>query len=157
MNRDLEDFVRRLFSWIGQLTEWLADRSLDHEARHGSQVLAVALGSREVFVSFRDQVYLLSAEDAGPLLPGHMLSQDERRALFGPKGDAREEQRLTGRAWAGIEVLTAGESGAASLCLKQADGRVRRWTLASTSAAEDLGARLGGPLGAGVVPESRLP
>jgi hypothetical protein len=154
---NLENESRSAFRWIGHLTEWLADRRLDHEARHGSQVLAVALGSREVFVLFRDQVYLVGAEDAGPLLPGHMLSQDERRAIFGPKGDAREEQRLTGRAWAGIEVSTAGESGAASLCLKQADGTVRRWTFASTSAAEDLRARLGGRLDAGVAPGSHLP
>ena len=133
-------------NWIGQLTEWLAEWRLEHEARHGSQVLAVALGSRDVFVLFRDQVYLLSAEDAGPLLPGHMLSREERRALFGPKGDAREEQRLSRRAWTGIEVLPAGAAGAASLRLKQADGSARTWAFASSSAAEDLCARLGGPI-----------
>jgi len=38
MNLDNES--RSAFRWIGHLTEWLADRRLDHEARHGSQVLA---------------------------------------------------------------------------------------------------------------------
>ena len=141
----LVDVLWHMWPWAERPNR-MADWRLNHEARHGRQVLAVALGSRDVFVLFRDQVYVLSAEEAGPLLPGRMLSRDECRALFGPKHDTRKTQRLTPRKWAEIEVLPAGEGGPASLRLKQSDGSVRTWTFASTSKAEDLCARLRGPL-----------
>ncbi len=136
------------FGWIAKSIvagiEMLAQWHLDYQTRHGSQVLAVALGSREAFVLFRDQVYLLSAEDAGVLRPGRMLSRDRCRALFGPKGDAREAQRLTGRAWTRVEVSPADKAGPARLRLEEADGSARTWALSSSSVAEDLCARLGG-------------
>ena len=127
---------------VGKLVEHLAGRHDDHQARHGSRVLAVALGSREAFVLFRGQVYVLGPAAAGGFLPGRMLSGDECRELFGAKGDACEAQRLTGRPGVRFNALPDDPSWGSILRMESSDGTVATWSFASRSVADELCARL---------------
>ena len=134
----------------GRLVERLAEWHLDHEVRHGSQVLAIARDPKEVFVLFRDHVCALKAEENRWLLPGRMLSREDQRVLFGPKGTDQEASRLEGP-WSRIEVLPDDPPGA-RLRLERAGGPVRTWAFASIASAEELCTRLGGP-----IPANRQP
>ena len=128
---------------LGGMVEGLAGWRLDHEARHGSQVLAVALESGGVFVLFRGHVHLVSADEAGWLLPGRMLSADERRALFGPGSGVRPPQQLTGQG-ARFRIAPVDRLGITVLRMESDDGSSRSWSISSRSIAEDLCARLNG-------------
>ena len=133
---------RHVARLIGQLVELAADWHSGHEAAVGNQVVAIALRSREGFVLYRRQLYLLGAEDVGWLLPGRMLSGHDCRVLFGEDGLGQSSRRLGRGAFLGAEIHPEGTNGLARLEVVGSDGGAFGWTFPSLAMAEDLVKRL---------------
>ena len=138
------DWFETVALLIGSAVVGLAGWHLDRQARLGSQVLAVALGSKELFVLHRGHVYLVGSMIAGWLLPGRMLSREDRRAIFDSKGGAPEAECLTGHPGSSFKLLAGDPPAAAILRMERGDGTARSWSFSSRSDAKDLYARLSG-------------
>ena len=138
---DTMDVSRGLLRLFGHMIEHAADWHLDYEARVGNQVVAIALRSREGFVLYRGELYLLEAGEVGWLLPGRRLSADESRALFGGNGQTQAARRLEKGAFLSVEIRPEGASGLTRVEVIGKDGGSRGWTFSSLASAGDVVAR----------------